>query len=656
MKQRLLIRLFCAIVLVTNGFVIPPLRLPGFQSTVLAATLTVTNTNDSGIGSLRQAVIDANPGDTINFNLVLPATIQLLNGAISVQKSLAIAGPGADLLTVSGGVPALGQLDGRVFEIGGASNVTISGLKIAHGKARSGGGILNSSSGALTFSNCTISGNLATDSLEGTGATGGGIFSSGGVLNLTSCTISGNSASSAMASASGGGVLNAGGPLTIASSTISGNTVNGDFVSNGGGVSTGPGTTVINSTISGNTSSGGAAGAAGIDSFGSARIISSRVFGNTATAPFGDESANSGGISSFLGPMTIINTTISGNSAASHTAATVVNGGGILNEGTLTITGSTVSGNTASGATEGNNGGGITCIEGKLTIVNCTVSGNTATVSNQTNGSNCGGILNGGALTIVNSTVARNTATGTTEDGISAGGVLIGNVFLSSGASASVENTIIALNTAAGATALHPDVEGSFSSQGHNLIGQADGATGFTQAGDQTGTIASPLDPKLGPLQNNGGTTLTISPLAGSPAIDAGDDSVLGPPLFLTTDQRGPGFPRKSGQHVDIGAFEVQAACLTDSSTGNLFQFDSTGEYKLLRCADGFTLTGTGTFSLTNSIMTVTDSKPDRRVSAGFNQGQRTGAATIYLKVGPGIWQTFRINSTNPAAVCSCAK
>src|SRR5215831_19125568 len=61
-------------------------------------------------------------------------------------------------------------------------------------------------------------------------------------------------------------------------------------------------------------------------------------------------------------------------------------------------------------------------------------------------------------------------------------------------------------------------------------------------------------DPKLGPLQDNGGPTFTHALLPGSPAIDAGDDSVLGPPLSLTTDQRGPGLPRKSGLHVDIGA------------------------------------------------------------------------------------------------------
>jgi len=88
------------------------------------------------------------------------------------------------------------------------------------------------------------------------------------------------------------------------------------------------------------------------------------------------------------------------------------------------------------------------------------------------------------------------------------------------------------------------------------LIGQTDGSSGFTTGvnGDLAGTSAGPLDPKLGPLTNNGGSTLTMALLAGSPAIEAGDDSVLGAPFSIATDQRG--FPRRIGVHVDIGAFE----------------------------------------------------------------------------------------------------
>jgi hypothetical protein len=95
--------------------------------------------------------------------------------------------------------------------------------------------------------------------------------------------------------------------------------------------------------------------------------------------------------------------------------------------------------------------------------------------------------------------------------------------------------------------------------------------------------------------------------------------------------------------------------CLKDDSTGNLFQFNSTtGQYLFIRCSDGFTLNGTGVVRQVNGVLTVTDSKSDRRVSAGFYPGQRTGSATIYLMVAQGIWQTFRINATNVAAVCIC--
>ena len=68
------------------------------------------------------------------------------------------------------------------------------------------------------------------------------------------------------------------------------------------------------------------------------------------------------------------------------------------------------------------------------------------------------------------------------------------------------------------------------------------------------------LNAQLGTLQNNSGPTPTVSLLPGSPAIDAGDDGLLDPPFNLTTDQRG--LPRKFGAHVDIGAFEFQAASL----------------------------------------------------------------------------------------------
>jgi len=94
--------------------------------------------------------------------------------------------------------------------------------------------------------------------------------------------------------------------------------------------------------------------------------------------------------------------------------------------------------------------------------------------------------------------------------------------------------------------------------------------------------------------------------------------------------------------------------CLRDASGAGLLQWNSTtGQYKFTRCSDGFMLTGTGTVRLVNGIHMLTDSKTDRRISAGFNPGQLTGSATIYLMVTPGVWQVFRINEAIPTP-CLC--
>jgi hypothetical protein len=130
-----------------------------------------------------------------------------------------------------------------------------------------------------------------------------------------------------------------------------------------------------------------------------------------------------------------------------------------------------------------------------------------------------------------------------------------------------VRNTIIAGN----GIATKPDVTGIFQSQGHNLIGKAtpggdgnnDDQTGFTNGinGDQVGTLAAPIDAKLGPLADNGGPTPTHKLLSGSPAFDAGDNALAKDASNnpLTTDQRGAGRIVNSftpNVIVDIGAFE----------------------------------------------------------------------------------------------------
>ena len=118
-------------------------------------------------------------------------------------------------------------------------------------------------------------------------------------------------------------------------------------------------------------------------------------------------------------------------------------------------------------------------------------------------------------------------------------------------ASAVVRNTIIASNLKS-EDGLNPDVAGRFISDGYNLIGDRTGSSGFTATGDIVGTSTDPIDPRLGSLDANGGPTQTHALLEDSPAIDAGDPTVLD--TDPTTDQRG--LPRVSGARVDIGAFE----------------------------------------------------------------------------------------------------
>ena len=188
--------------------------------------------------------------------------------------------------------------------------------------------------------------------------------------------------------------------------------------------------------------------------------------------------------------------------------------------------------NTISKSTIVDNSVGLKITAGTLTIINSTISGNTS----ERNG---GGILHdGGTVNLTNSTIADNAAA------FQGGGIW--SVF--PGTDITVTNTIIAENTAGYAGG---NCFGFVVSLGHNL--DSDGTCGLAATGDFSGA-----NPMLGPLRDNGGPTLTHALLLSSPAIDAGDDSVAGPPLSLITDQRGE--PRLQRAHVDIGAFELEAS------------------------------------------------------------------------------------------------
>ena len=124
--------------------------------------------------------------------------------------------------------------------------------------------------------------------------------------------------------------------------------------------------------------------------------------------------------------------------------------------------------------------------------------------------------------------------------------------------------TLIRLATPAEGS-INPDCSGTFSSQGHNLIGRNDGCSGFTNGvnGDKVGSGASPINPLLGALANYGGPTQTHALIPGSPAIDAGNPLPPGGGGFACagTDQRGVARPQ--GAACDIGAVEHRVGEIT---------------------------------------------------------------------------------------------
>jgi len=401
----------------------------------------VCNPNDSGPGSLRQAILNASPGDTINFAPSV-TTVNLTSGEeLVIDKNLTITGPGANRLTVQRSTYAA-----RIFNISSSTvTVSISGITISNGYTSDPGGGIRSA-GVLTLTDCTISGNFS-----GTFAgfsEGGGVLNDHGNMTITGCTISNNSVEGI-----GGGVLNENGTMTITGCTISNNFADQSGyafseVSQGGGILNDSGGSLIitNSTISDNTS----------------YATSLDVFGQRGFAY----------------------------------------GGGVHNLGSMTITNCTISGNSAVGPTNLDTGYG-------------------------------GGISNGGNLQITSSTIAHNSATG--GNGAFGGGIY---------GSTRTDSSIIALNSAL----TGPDFTGAggLQSTGYNIIGNNADAVINSQPTDQIGTPASPIDPLLGPLADNGGPTFTYALQPGSVAINRGD------PAAPPQDQRGYsrlGVP-------DVGAFE----------------------------------------------------------------------------------------------------
>jgi len=180
-----------------------------------ADVITVTNTNDSGPGSLRQALADANDGDTIEF--AVTGTIGLTSGELLVVKNITISGPAAENLAVNGNAKS------TVFHVAPGETVTISGLTITQGYTSGSGGGIHNDHAALTLVNCTITGNQ-----------GGGIYndaanSGGALLEINNSSVTDNSGGGIYNDALGGGVAT----LNITATSLNNNYSGGAILSRG---------------------------------------------------------------------------------------------------------------------------------------------------------------------------------------------------------------------------------------------------------------------------------------------------------------------------------------------------------------------------------------------------------------------------------------
>ncbi len=491
---------------------------PGSKITLLALTAlllcapgraaTVTSPADDGPGSLREALVNAGTGETIDFAGV--STITLTSGTLSIDKSVIISGPGASNLVIRRSTES-DTPDFGIFSVY-SGTVVISGLTVSNGRDSVGGGIYSET--VLTLNDCVITGNYAAES-------GGGINNLS-TMTLNNCVIRGNSAAGATGDGFGGGIYNVG-TLTAINSTISSNSV---------------------------TSAAGGAFGGGVCNDATLLLDNSVVKDNTATGSPDGGSGFGGGIDNGFGTVYVDDTTVSSNVARGGAGgAGLGEGGGVANGfGTLSLDRSTVGSNLAVGGNAGGpgEGGGVANDYGTVYVDNSTVSGN---VSSGGAGTVGGGIFNdSGSVVLTYSTVAANVVPG----GVADDGAGIFNPW----GSVEVKSTIVAAN--AGTVDFFNGEFGFVISDGYNLIGFSSGPLP-AEPGDQFNISAAAL--KLGPLQDNGGPTFTHALLCDSPAIDAGINTDA-----PATDQRG--FARIVGNFIDIGAYEGGNTSPSVSSLG----------------------------------------------------------------------------------------
>jgi CSLREA domain-containing protein/uncharacterized repeat protein (TIGR01451 family) len=573
--------------------------------TVGASTFTVTRTDDAYDGtcdvdcSLREAIVAANHNaedDTITLGAGTFVLTQAVLGDLDIASSyaLTIAGVGPDLTIIDASA-----ITDRVFELHeGVGTVVITGVAVVSGTVSGYGGGIYNHDADLVLINSIVSNNTVT----GTEGYGGGVFVEAGTVTLNDTQVRGNAATvdgggvfvgatgalfqnsgtavSDNVADRGGGIFSGFGRVTIGGGEVLNNTAGdggGLFISRGAGTMSGGliadnsagrgGGVFVGESTASFTQSGGAIssneatnGGGLFVNFGQATLSGGEITDNTAadygggvlvdrdSARFvqsgvstisGNDADYGGGVFISFGRATLSAGQISGNTAAANGGGVFVSedggvftqtigtsiaentadhGGGVaVGTGEAVLSGGQIVSNTARVA-----GGGVYNNAGLLTMSNTTVSNNDSEIGG-------GGVYNRSSAELDFVTVVNNNSLITGGDGI--------QNEVGTGGTFTLRNSIIALNGSLNCV-------GAFASGGHNI--ENSDTCDLASASDQPST-----DPVIGPLANNGGSTLTHALLPGSPAVDR---AMCDP--GVTADQRGEPRPNPVSAFCDVGAYE----------------------------------------------------------------------------------------------------
>ena len=483
------------------------------------ATFTVTNTNDSGAGSLRAAITSANAdsvSDTIVFDPsvfdgITPRTINLVT-RLEVTEAVSIVGPGANALSINGG----GTNQVFYFYSHGSGAASLSGVTITNAGNASAIVVWDTD---FTLDNVTITGSNVVDS----------------TLNfIDNASVGGSST------------------LTVSNSTFSNNTASGNINNSGGaicaGVDAASTINISNTTFTNNTNQTRPGGALGLRGSGDVTITGSTFTGNSSTQ------SNPGAGAIFVtntGNFSISNSTLDSNHANNNRGGAIffASSGGVGK--TTTIANTTISNNTAATAS-----GLYFRTSSAVSINNSTITGNHTSVG----GAGAIMVAETGSLAINQSTITNNSAAGTNATTSGGGGILTSGVGV-----LNLSGTILSGNSSGVSSkadlALYNTQSLSNVTATSSLLGTIDPGATIVSINNVMSTT-----PMLGALANNGGSTQTMLPLTGSPAIDAGPNPVAS---FTGNgfDQRGTPNVRVANGIADIGAVEVQSGAPPTSSS-----------------------------------------------------------------------------------------